>query len=122
MTTAPIRVDFSGPYSAELEQVAELMDWLSANHRMSFVKAGDDKVYAYGGKGYVLVFDESKWQGLIEIIAPGGAVTLKPDESGKITVTGTAQDEKAIKAILKDASLTLKSYYEDRYWSTPDIS
>jgi hypothetical protein len=89
---------------------------------MSFVKAGDDKVYAYGGNGYILVLDETRWEGLIEIITPGGAVTIKPDESGNITVSGTSQDEKTIKAILNDAISRLREYYEKRYWRSPDVS
>ncbi|HWP45381.1 MAG TPA: hypothetical protein VNO14_19220 [Blastocatellia bacterium] len=122
MTTAPVRTDFTGPFSNELEKIAELIEWLESNHRMSFVKAGDDKVFAYGGRGYVLVFDESKWQGLIEVITPAGAATIKPDESGKLNVTATTQDEKAIKALLEDAAASIRRYYESRYWTTPEIS
>lgn len=122
MTTASERGDFPGPFSQQLERLANLMNWLSENHKMSFVKAGDDKVYAYGGGGYILVFDESQWQGLIEFITPGGAVTLKPDDTGKISVTGTTQDEGAIKSILEDGISKLKEYYEKRYWSTPEVA
>jgi hypothetical protein len=122
MTTVATRSDFAGPFAAELGRIAELIDWLWANHRMSFVKAGDDKVYAYGGNGYILVFDESRWEGLIEVIAPGGAVTLKPGEDGKISVSATAQDDGSIKALMDDAVTKLRKYYEERYWNTPQVS
>lgn len=122
MKTVQERGEFAGPFSQQLERLADLMDWLSANHKMSFVKAGDDKVYAYGGGGYILVFDESQWQGLIEFITPAGAVTMKPDENGKITITGTPQDEMAIKNILEDGISKLKDYYENRYWKTPEVA
>ena len=122
MTTSPKRSDFSGPFSDELNKLSELIDWLWANHKMSFVKAGDDKVYAYGGNGYILVLDETRWEGLIEFVTPGGAVTMKPDESGRITVSGTTQDEKSIKAILNEGISKLRDYYEKRYWRSPDVS
>lgn len=122
MTTVPTRSDFAGPFAAELGKVAELIDWLWANHRVSFVKAGDDKVYAYGGGGYILVFDESRWQGLIEVITPGGAVSIKPGDDGRIAVTATTQDDASIRTLLDDAVLYLRKYYEERYWNTPQVS
>jgi hypothetical protein len=119
MTTSATEPDFTGPYKSELAELASLIEWLSTEHTMAFVKAGDNKVVAYGGDGYILVLDESQWNGLIEFITPKGAVSIKPGEDGRITVTGTNLDEKAIKQLLGDGTKGLRDYYENRYWRTP---
>lgn len=119
MTSKPTDVFFKGPYERSLVELADLMDWLVAKHDKSFVKAGDDKVYAYGGNGFVLVFDETTWQGLIELFTPGGAVSIKPNGDGALLVQGSSQDEKALAEILHNGVRGLRNYYENRYWATP---
>jgi hypothetical protein len=119
MTTTLTKPDFKGPFKEQLSELANLIDWLWTEHGMSFVKAGDDKVYAFGGNGYVLVLDESKWQGLIEFVTPKGALTIKPAEDGGVEITGANQDEQAIKQLLKEGIEGIRRYYENRYWSTP---
>jgi hypothetical protein len=109
----------AGPYQQELTALSELMDWLWTEHGKSFVKAGDDKVYAFGGDGYVLVFDESKWSGSIELITPKGAITIKPGENGKLAIDAPNLDEKSIREILTTGTDGLRRYYEKRYWNTP---
>ena len=120
MAKALSRPNFAGAYEKELSALADLMDWLWAEHDKSFVKAGDDKVYAFGGGGYIVVVDESMWQGLIELITPKAGVTIKPGEDGKITVSGTNLDEKGVRETIIDGIEGLQSYYENRYWSTPN--
>lgn len=119
MADAQNTVNFSGPYKDELSELAGLIDWLWAEHDKSFVKAGDDKVYAFGGNGYILVFDDRRWEGLIELMTPSGSVQLKPGDDGKISVITSEQDTAKVKAIIKDGSAGLRKYYENRYWSTP---
>ncbi len=86
------------------------------------MKAGDNKVYAFGGDGYVLVFDESQWDGMIELMAPNGAFTIKPTEDGKINAISTIADEAAGKKLFKETIDYIRSYYEKRYWKTPKTS
>ena len=114
--------DFSGPYKEEFTELASVIDWLWSEHDKSFVKAGDDKVYAFGGNGYVLVLDDHKWAGLIELITPGGTVQLKPGENGKIGIAAGSEDASTNKRVLKDGAAGLKRYYQERYWSTPRTS
>ena len=121
MTTTSTRHNFAGPYQALLSELAELIDWLWKEHDQSFVKAGDNKVYAFGDNGYVLVFDESQWDGMIELMAPNGAFTIKP-ENGNITATSTVADEAASKKLFKETIDYIRSYYEKRYWKTPKTS
>jgi hypothetical protein len=111
--------DFSGPYKEELSELSEVIDWLWAEHDKSFVEAGDDKVYAFGGNGYILVLDDHKWTGLIELITPAGSVQLKQGETGKITVLSATEDITSNKKVIRDGAAGLKNYYQNRYWSTP---
>jgi hypothetical protein len=122
MTQTSTHPTFTGPYKETLSELASLIDWLWTEHDKSFVKAGDDKVYAFGGNGFVIVMDESRWGGLIELITPKGAFTMKPDEERKISVVSSVQDEKASKQIFKEALSAIRKYYEERYWSTPKTS
>ncbi len=120
MTTS--NLNLQGPYKDLLKELADLIDELWATHGMSFVKAGDDRVYAFGGDGYIVVLDETKWEGLIEFITPKGTLSIKPDETGQIVVTSSLPDEKATKELLQDGIKGLSRYYEKRYWSTPVLA
>jgi hypothetical protein len=111
--------NFQGPYKESLQELANLIDWLQTEHDKSFVKAGDDKVYAFGGDGYVVVLDESVWNGLIEVVTPNGGVAIKPGEDGKISVTSTVEGEQAIRQVLHEGVEGVRRAYENRYWSTP---
>src|SRR5262245_11725254 len=122
MTTTSTETTFAGPYAAALKQLSDLIEWLWAEHDKSFVKAGDDKVYAFGGNGYILVFDESRLDGLVELITPAGAVTIKATSNGREVAGPAGTDEKGTKAILDQGINGIRAYYEDRYWSTPKTS
>ena len=114
--------NFEGPFKKQLGELASLIDWLETEHDKSYVKAGDNKVYAFGGDGFVLVLDESVWDGLIEMITPQGGLSIKPGEDGKITVTSTAEPDTDLKEILRSGIDGIRKYYENRYWSTPKTS
>jgi hypothetical protein len=118
MTTAPER-NFEGPFKELLAELANLIDWLQTEHDKSYVKAGDDKVYAFGGGGFVVVLDQSVWNGLIELITPNGGVSIKSGDDGRIGVTSAVEGEAAVKQLLRDGIDGLRKYYENRYWSTP---
>jgi hypothetical protein len=119
MTRTATERNFEGPYKELLSELASLIVWLQAEHDKSYVKAGDDKVYAYGGSGFVLVLDESVWDGLIELVTPVGALSVKPGDDGKVSVTSAVEGEAAVKDILRKGVDGLRTYYENRYWSTP---
>jgi hypothetical protein len=121
MTRTATEQKFEGPYKDLLAELASLIEWLQTEHDVSYVKAGDDKIYAYGGDGFVLVMDESGLSGLIELITPKGALSIQPADDGKITVTA-AEGEAAAKEILREGIDGVRRYYENRYWSTPTTS
>jgi hypothetical protein len=111
--------EFSEPYQDVLAELAQLIDWVFAEHDVSFVKAGDDKVYAFGGNGYVLVLDQRRWQGLIELLTPKATITIKPGEDGKTSITAPGLDQEAIKQAIREGVKGIRDYYEKRYWRTP---
>ena len=119
MTTIATARTFEGPYKELLSELASLIDWLQSEHDKSYVKAGDDKIYAFGGDGFVVVLDESVWDGLIELVTPKGGVSIKPGDGGKISVTSVAEGEAAVKQLLRDGIDGVRRAYENRYWSTP---
>src|SRR5439155_5320432 len=121
MTRTAIERKFEGPYKDLLAELASLIEWLQTEHDVSYVKAGDDKIYAYGGDGFVFVMDESGLSGLIELITPKGALSINPADDGTITVTA-AESEAAAKEILREGIDGVRRYYENRYWSTPTTS
>jgi hypothetical protein len=123
MTRTATERSFEGPFKEQLVQLADLIDWLQSEHDTSYVKAGDDKVYAYGGDGFVLVLDESVWGGLIELITPKGGLSIKPGDDGRIALSSSTQTEPAgIKELLRDGIGGIRTFYENRYWSTPKTS
>ena len=117
--TESVDRNFDGPFKESLKELASLIDWLRTEHDKSFVKAGDDKVYAFGGDGYIVVLDEAVWSGLIEVVTPKGGVAIKPGDDGKISVTSTVEGEQAIRQLLQDGIEGVRRSYENRYWSTP---
>jgi len=122
MTQTATDRSFEGPFKKQLGELADLIDWLHTEHDKSYVKAGDDKVYAYGGDGFVLVMDESVWSGLIEMITPKGGLSIKPSEDGKLSVTSAVEGDAAIRQLLKEGITGIRTYYDGRYWSTPKTS
>jgi hypothetical protein len=122
MATISEKPSFTGSFSKQLGEMSDLIDWLWSEHDTSFVKAGDDKVYAFGGNNYLLVFDESRWNGLIEFITPKGAVTIKLGENGVFEVASPTLDEKGIKNLFTEGLGVIRQYYENRYWKTPKSS
>ena len=122
MTRTSTERNFEGPFKELLTELASLIDWLQTEHDKSYVKAGDDKVYAFGGDGFVIVMDESRWDGLIEMITPKGNLSIKPGDDGKLSVTSPVEGDVTVNDILREGINGLRRYYENRYWSTPTTS
>jgi hypothetical protein len=98
-----------------LEAFVAAVERAHAEHRVSFVAAGDEKIYAYGGDGYVVVFNERVFGDLVELETPCGSARIEPNKDGSLAVTSTPPDVDADE-LLSEAARGLLRYYEKRYW------
>jgi hypothetical protein len=112
--------NFAGPFESALTKLGATIDNLWSDHGTSFVKAGDDKVYAIGEAGYIVVFDENRWGGLVEILTPKVTISVRPvpGQSG-LSVTAPDLDEAKINQLLNETAEAISGYYGKRYWHTP---
>ena len=119
MTTESASSEFTGPFKEVLSELAATLDGISADHGTSFVKAGDDKVYAVGGAGYVVVLDERKWDGLVEVLTPDSTISVRPGEDGSHEASAPNLEQKLVTERLRQAAGAIRDYYNKRYWRTP---
>ena len=119
MTTESGSSQFKGPFKQALSELAATLDDISADHGTSFVKAGDDKVYAMGGDGYVVVLDERKWEGLVEVLTPDSTISVRPGADGSHEALAPNLEKKAVTEKLRQATAAIRDYYDKRYWRTP---
>jgi hypothetical protein len=98
----------------ELADLVETVETLHREHTVAFIVAGDERIYAYGGRGYTAVLSEPVFGGLVEVETPGAAIRVEPDAEGRIAATvGGAP---ATPDVLADAVRGLRAYYKLRYW------
>jgi hypothetical protein len=115
--------NFAGPFEAALTKLAGTIDELWSDHGTSFVEAGDDKVYALGGAGYIVVFDENRWGGLVEVLTPKVTISIRPVEGqSALSVTAPEVDEARLNQLLEETAEAIANYYGKRYWHTPKIA
>ena len=119
MTTESISSQFKGPFKEALSELAATLTEISAEHGTSFVKAGDDKVYAMGGAGYVVVLDEREWEGLVEVLTPEAAISVRPGAGGVHEASAPNMEPKLVIEKLKQAATAIRDYYDKRYWRMP---
>ena len=107
--------DFAGPFEGPLTKLASTVDEVWSDHGTSFVKAGDDKVYALGGAGYIVVFDENRWGGLVEVLTPKVTISIRPvPGQSTLSVTAPDVDETRLKQLLEETAVAVSDYYAKR--------
>jgi hypothetical protein len=101
---------------SELAAFVEIVERLHREHRVSFVAAGDERIYAYGGRGYVVIMSEREFGGLVEVETPSGTIRIEPDADGRAAIASAGDDPRPIGARLAEARASLEAYYAGRYW------
>jgi len=119
MSTQSTSIQFKGPFKDALSDLASTLEDLLADHGTSFVKAGDDRVFALGGGGYVVVLDERKWDGLVEVLTPEATISVRPTAEGNHDASAPNLDQSAVTNKLREANSRIRDYYGKRYWKTP---
>ncbi|HQR38558.1 MAG TPA: hypothetical protein PLF26_09160 [Blastocatellia bacterium] len=118
MTSAqnsPVRLAPDAP--SELAEFVECVESVHRDHTVSYVLAGNDKIYAYGANGYTVVLSDAVFGALVEVDTPGGELRVEPDSDGVVGVKPVAEGgEQSVGALLAATTRELKSYYTRRYW------
>jgi hypothetical protein len=86
---------------------------IHAEHRVAYHAAGDDQIYAYGGRGYLVILSQRGFGGLVELQTPEGTARIEPNEAGEVHVAAVSGDNEA-GAMLADAAVMLQLYYRRR--------
>ena len=107
--------NFAGPFQGALNKLSSTIDEIWSEHETSFVKAGDDKVYAMGGGGHIVVFDENRWEGLVEVLTPKVTISIRPvPGQSTLSVTAPDADESKLNQLLEETAEALRTYYVNR--------
>ena len=113
-TAKQLPPDFAPESPKELADLVETVERIHREHTVQFIVAGDEKIYAYGGRGYTVVLAEPVFGGLVEVETPKGSIRIEPDASGR--VSATAGGGGSLPELLADAARGLSDYYRLRYF------
>jgi hypothetical protein len=103
---------FKGEHAELLTQVFQLFLRLWEEHYTSPVFAGDEMIFTLGGNGYLLVFSQAGFEGLVEIKTPRGVIESRPQEGGGAAVAKVeAPEGVAAEALLRDFLTGIQHYY-----------
>jgi hypothetical protein len=100
-----------------LDALVELVTRLHRDHTVSYVAAGDDRIYAYGGNGFCAVVSQELFADVVELETPTGRIRVQPDESGSLTVAAEdGDDPRPVDERIAEATRAIDGYYRRRYW------
>lgn len=112
MPTDGLRLADGAP--PELAALVATVERLHRDYTVSFIAAGDERIFAYGGNGFVVILSDRLFDGLVEIETPEGTMRIEPDEGGRVGVTGAG--DAPLGPRLERARTSLERYYARRYW------
>ena len=112
---SPVRFALDAP--AELAALVECVETVHREHPVSFILAGNNKIYAYGANGYTVVLSEEMFGALVEVSTARGDLRIEPDEDGVVTVRAVAEGaSQSAGELLAAVTRELQGYYTRRYW------
>lgn len=101
----------------ELARLVEVVERLHRDHTVSFIAAGEEKIYAYGGGGFVAIVSDRLFDGVVDIETPTTKFRVERDADGR-TVAVLATGEGAPTADdLVEATGGFERYYSRRIGS-----
>lgn len=104
----------SAKSSPALDRLVEVIERLHRDHRVSFIAAGDQRVYAYGGGGYVAIVSDQLFDGAVDIEAPTMKLRVERDADGRLVATSATAPEGPADGDLSDIADGLERYYARR--------
>lgn len=99
-----------------IRDLVAAVERIHEEHRVSFIAAGDEKIYAYGGNGYVAIVSDRMFGGLVEVETPSGNLRVEPDDEGRLAATPDAGVTRDVGELLAETVRNMLLYYERRYW------
>lgn len=114
MSDANAEADSPMTGSAGLARLIEVVERLHREHTVAFIAAGDEKIYSYGGGGYVAILSDEVFRGAVDIETPTGAFRIEPGEDGRPAAAPTADGELLDDAELDAAAAGFERYYARR--------
>lgn len=104
---------FTGEQAELLGEIFTLFRKLWDEHFTSPIFAGEEMIFTLGGNGYVIVFSQAGFGGLVEIRSPHGAIDLRPEaESGRVSISRIESfEEMPADKLLRDFISGISDYY-----------
>lgn len=97
-----------------LARLVEVIERLHRDHTVSFIAAGDEKIYAYGGGGYIAIVPEAVFDGVVDVETPTKKFRIEPGDAGRRIPAGVADGDVPADAELADAAEGFERYYARR--------
>ena len=98
----------------EISRLVEIIERLHREHTVSFIAAGDEKIYAYGGGGYVAIVSERLFDSAVDFETPTTKFRIDRDESGRLTAVSATGGEETSADDLTATAHGLELYYRRR--------
>lgn len=114
MHDASANPDRSDSRITGLERLVAVIERLHREHTVSFIAAGDEKIYAYGGGGYVAIVSDRLFDGVVDIETPAGSFRIEPGEDGRPAVAAVGDGSVPTERDLEVASDGFERYYARR--------
>lgn len=102
---------------AALDAFVACVERTHAEHTVSFIQAGDDRVYAYGAEGYSVVFTQHVFDALVEVLTPHGSLRIERGGEGRLAIESVGEaPSQPTETLLDETCKALERYYARRYW------
>jgi hypothetical protein len=101
----------------ELARLVEVVERLHRDHTVSFIAAGDEKIYAYGGGGFIAIVSDRLFDDPVDVETPTAKFRIERDADGRMTaVSVTGEDVPTAKDFVSAAE-GFERYYARRIGS-----
>lgn len=88
------RADSPETVAPELARLVDVVERLHRDHTVSFIAAGEEKIYAYGGGGFVAIVSDRLFDGIVDIETPTTKFRVERDADGRtVAVLATGEGE-----------------------------
>lgn len=109
--------DSSEAIAPELARLVEVVERLHREHTVSFIAAGDNKIYAYGGGGFVATVSDRLFDDVVDIETPTSKLRIERDADGRMSAVMSTGEGVPAADDLAAAADGFERYYSRRIGS-----